>query len=185
MEYNYEFIFFEYLYKKIGLQKYDEELLNKGIKMIDPENADKRISKYFSLLSKGDTLNFSQELKDRYSRIFNKDLNEILTNNYDEAIEFINETYKEYFHLNDPLEYKYYGPADEDYLAPSNCIVIGLNYSKYNIERNNVEEEIIREDGIVVDMLNLLQGPVAQQSGYPLAAVSYNEVTLSQPFVRL
>ena len=185
MNTNYEFIFFQYLYEVLELKVLDEKLLNEKIKMIDQEGSNNRISKYFSLVSRGDVSYFSEDNKKTYTEIFDKELNDILSNNKERAIDFIKATYKDYFHLNDKIEYNYYGPINEDFLAPSNCIVIGLNYVKYQIDNDNFDEELFRQDGIICDTLNYLQGPLAEEKGFNIAALAYNEITLSQPFVRL
>ena len=45
-----------------------------------------------------------------------------------------------------------------------------------------IEENISK---LICDTLNYLQGPLAEEKGFNIAALAYNEITLSQPFVRL
>ena len=185
MESNYEYLFFKYLYEQLELNKFDDELQRQGIKMVDEKNSDKRISKYFSLVSRGDINDFSQEMKEKFKRIFDNSLDNILNSNYDEAIKYIMDTYKDFYHLNGEVEYKYYGPTNDNFLAPSNCIVIGLNYYKFNLDKKRNEEDFDKQETIIVKTLNYIQGPLAEQKGFKIATLAYNEITLSQPFVRL
>jgi len=185
MEYNYNYIFFKYLYKKLDLEKLDKELENSGIKMIDQDNCNKRISKYFSLQNHGDTILFSDERKTIFKKLFDDDLDNVLENKKEEAINFVASTYQDYFHLNDKIEFKYYGPINDKFLAPSNCIVIGLNYIKYQLEEDNYEEKFERQEEVIFKMLNYIQNTLSKEKGINLASIAYDEVALFQPFVRL
>ena len=181
----YEYVFFKYLYRKLELNKLDEYLVSENIKMIDCDNADNRISKYFALENRGNIDLFSDDDKKVFNQIFSDELNNILDNKYDEAVSFIERTYQDYFHLNDTLEYKYYGPINDQFLAPSNCIVIGLNYRKFDIDENNYDKEFERQQEVIVRTLNYIQNKLSKEKNIKLASLEYNEVTLSQPFVRL
>ncbi len=185
MESNYEYLFFKYLCEQLELNKFDDELQRQGIRMVDENNSDKRISKYFSLVSRGDINDFSQEMKEEFKRLFDNSLENVLNNNYNEAIQFIVDTYKVFYHLNGEVEYKYYGPANDNFLAPSNCIVLGLNYFKFNLDKEYNEESFDKQETIIVKTLNFIQGPLAKQKGFKIATIAYNEISLSQPFVNL
>ena len=91
------------------------------------------------------------------------------------------------FHLDEEVEYVYYGPMSDDFLAPSNCIVIGLNYDKYNldVEDEKYDDEINRQDIVVTKIINYIQFELSKQYNIRLATLAYNEVTLSQPFVKI
>ena len=183
---NYKYVFFKYLYNKLGLNKLDEMLLNENIKMIDEENVNKRISKYFSLLNEGDIEEFNEIEKHFYQKYFSQDMEVIEQENIsDEVIEFIKKTYQKFFHLNDDFTYKYYGPKDDIFMAPSDCIVIGLNYSKFDLDTNDYDMELQRQERIVVKILNYIQNEVARKNNLKLAALSFNEITLSQPFMKI
>ncbi len=184
MEFNYEYIFFKYIYEKLELFKLDDWLTKEGIKMLDP-NGEKRISKYFSLVSTGDSSEFDESTKEEYKTIFDKDL-EILKDGEmcDLAINFILKTYENYFHLNGKVEYNYYGPHEMAYVAPSNSIVIGLNYNKFDIESSNYDDEVFRQNGIVVDVLNYIQNNLLIENKTRVSAVAYDEVVLSQEFIQ-
>ncbi len=182
---NYEYVFFKYLYKKLELNKLDEYLISEKIKMIDQDNVENRISKYFALENKGNIDLFTDEDKKIFNQVFNDKLNNILEDKYDEAISFIERTYQDYFHLNDNLEYKYFGPINDSFLAPSNCIVIGLNYIKFDIDDNNYEEEIERQEQVIFFVLNYIQNKLSKEKNINLASLAYNEVSLSQPFVKI
>lgn len=185
MNENYEYVFFKYLYKKLELNKLDEYLVSEKIKMIDYDNSNNRISKYFALENQGNTDLFSDIDKKEFNQIFNDELNNIIENKYDEAVSFIERTYQDYFHLNDNLEYKYFGPINDSFLVPSNCIVIGLNYKKFDIDENNYDKEFERQQKVIVRILNYIQNELSKEKNIRLASLEYNEVTLSQPFVKL
>ena len=182
--YNYEYVFFKYIYEKLELKKLEEKLLNKGIKIYDSGHANERISKYFSLLNKGNSKYFDAKTNETFLEYFNKELSEILnSDNYDEIIKFVESTYKTYFFSNIKDNYVYYGPANFEYMAPSDSIAIGLNYVKYDNEGS--EEDSLDSEVFVVDMLNYIQTDLSKEKNMKLAAISYNEVTLNQPFARL
>lgn len=187
MEYKYEYMFFKYLYKILDLKNLDDKLSKEKIKMIDENNSNKRISKYFALINKGNSSEFSEIEKKEYEKLFSNDLEELCKEINEEVINnFIKKTYEKYFHLNIDFKYIYYGPTSFEYMAPSDSIVIGLNYEKYNIEDDdNFEEELSRQEEIVVKVLNYIQNDLAKENKIKLSAIAYNEIALSQPFVRL
>ena len=153
MEYNYEMIFFKYLYNK--------------------------------LVSRGDLLYFTDEQKNTFKDIFDDKLTSIINNKMDDAINFVISTYKDFYHLNDDVVYNYYGPINYKYMAPSNCIVIGLNYFKFQIDDDNYDEEFDKQERIVSKVLNYIQKDLSKEKGIKLATIAYNESTLLTPFVRI
>ena len=72
-----------------------------------------------------------------------------------------------------------------EFMAPSNAIALGINYLKYDLDDDNYDKELERQEGIVVDMLNYIQRELSKKYNMNLAAIAYNEVTLSQPFRRI
>ena len=181
MEYNYEYMFFKYIYKKLNLQELDNSLQGKGIKPIDIKNIESRISKYFALLNRGDITNFTSEEKMEFNRLFSKEINNLSIDD-SSLISFIEQTYVKYFHLDGEVKYIYYGPDSMEFMAPSNAIALGINYLKYDLDDDNYDKELERQEGIVVDMLNYIQRELSKKYNMNLAAIAYNEVTLRQPF---
>ena len=184
MEYNYEYMFFKYIYKKLNLQELDKSLQEKGIKPVDEKNIESRISRYFSLLNQGDTSSFTPEEKTEFDKYFSQDVNSLSID--DSALaNFLEQTYSKFFHLNEEVKYVYYGPDSMEFMAPSNAIALGINYVKYDLNEDNYEQELDNQEGIIVDMLNYIQMELAKKYNMNLAAMAYNEVTLSQPFIRI
>lgn len=186
MEYKYEYIFFKYIYEKLDLMKLDEKLAFENIKMYDVDNVDKRISKYFALMNKGTAINFSENDQKKYNYYFSKELDELLQEPlYSEVKEFVLNTYENYFFSAVKSEYMYYGPSSFEYMAPTDSIVLGINYVKFDIDSLDYDKELERQDGIIVDMLNYIQTDLASSNKIKLSAIAYNEISLNQPFKSL
>ena len=186
MNYNYEYLFFKYLYNELELNKLDQELENNNIKMVDQENVDKRISKYFSLLNRGNEANFSDLELETYKRIFSLKLDKLMEPLvYEEAISFIKSTYQKYYHLTDEVKYIYYGPENDEFLAPSNCIALGLNYIKYDIGDENFDAKLAAQEDIIFKVRVYIQRELAKEKNIKLASLAFNEVSLNQPFISL
>ena len=185
MNYKYEYIFFKELYNKLNLSELDDKLTNEGIKPIDEENVDKRISKYFSFMNEGTNINFSKEDTEKFNSYFSKELSELEQEPlYSEVKDFVLRTYENYFFSEALDDYIYYGPNTYDFMAPSDAITLGINYSISGIKANSdmeYEKELQRQDGIIVDMMNYIQTDLAKEKGIKLAAISYNELVSNQP----
>lgn len=186
MNFKYEYVFFKYLYEKLNLKKLEEQLTNNGIKPYDENNISKRISKYFSLVSTGTSDNFSKENIERFNYYFSKDISELLTEPlYSAVIDFILKTYQNYFYSDATERYKYYGPTSFEYMAPTDSIVLGLNYIKYDLPEEQYNQELARQDRAIVDVLNYIQTDLSKVSSIKLSAIAYNEVVLNQPFLKI
>ena len=187
MENNYTDIFFIYLYRKLNLRLLDEKLRLEHIKSLPEEEGVYPISEYFSLLNIGDSGEFDESEKQEYAFLFSKDLNTLLSEEwYSKAVNFIERTYQRFFHLNDEVKYVYYGPKNNSFMAPSDCIVLGLNYNKFDLpDDEHYDEELNRQDKVVCQISNYIQFELAKMYNIKLATLRYNEVTLSQQFTML
>lgn len=186
MNFKYEYVFFKYLYEKLNLKELEEQLTNNGIKAYDEDNISKRIAKYFSLVSTGTNVNFSNEDLDRFNTYFSKSINELTKEPlYSEVVSFILKTYQNYFYSNAKERYKYYGPSSFEYMAPTDSIVLGINYIKFDLPEEQYDQELLRQEKVIVDILNYIQTNLSKKSGIKLSAISYNEVVLNQPFLKL
>ena len=179
--YKYEYIFFKDLYSRLNLKKLDSVLTNEGIKPVDEENMDQRISKYFAFLNEGTSRNFSEEELEKFHEYFSRELYELEQEPlYSEVRDYVLRTYEKFFFSEIKDNYIYYGPVSFEFMAPSDAITLGINYIKFDIKANSdreYERELERQDGVIVDMMNHIQTNLAKETGIKLAAVAYNEVT--------
>ena len=134
----YRTLFSKYIMSKLNIKKYDAELDNSEVKFYNCDNNKMDIYQFFT----------SDELKYFYIRNncyverlddSEKDLlrARISNNNYeldDEAITFINNTYKKIvFEFVDDSDnnYIFYGPENRRFLVKDGTIVIGINYDEF------------------------------------------------------
>ena len=96
--YKYEYIFFKDLYSRLNLKKLDSVLTNEGIKPVDEENMDQRISKYFAFLNEGTSRNFSEEELEKFHEYFSRELYELEQEPlYSEVRDYVLRTYEKFF----------------------------------------------------------------------------------------
>lgn len=184
MEYKYEYMFFKIIFKKLNLSELERKLESEKIKPYDEKNMNDRISKYFALLNRGTSINFTEEESEIFNYYFSKEINELTVEPlYSEVESFIMKTYEKYFFSEAKEQYIYYGPASFEYMAPTDSIALGINYQKYGF--NYSDKELERQEGVIVDMLNYIQNDLAKISGIKLSAIAYNEIALNQPFVKI
>lgn len=186
MNYKYEYIFFKNLYQNLNLKEFDIKLEENGIKPYDKANMNSRISKYFALMNEGDFNGFSPEEKEKYNLYFSKELDELLNEPlYSEVSGFINRTYETYFFKNRSDRYMYYGPASYEYMAPTDAIVLGINYVKYDNEKENYDKELENQEDVIIQIANYIQDELSEKYNLKLAVIPYNEIALNQPFMKL
>ena len=186
MNYKYEYIFFKYLYEILNLKECDNKLETSGIEPYDKENMGNRISKYFALKNEGNNNEFSPEDKEKFNLYFSKELDELLNEPlYSEVRNFVARTFETYFFSNISEKYMYYGPSSYEYMAPTDAIVLGINYVKFDIENENYDETINNQEDVIIEVATFIQEELAEKSNLKLAAIPYNEIALNQPFIRL
>lgn len=174
MNIKYEKLFFEFLYNKMGLSEFESRLVKDNVKpYAGLTEIPGLISKYFVLISQGSFDRFTEEEKAYLEGI----------KEGDDVSEFLMNTYKKYFFDDSEFRYIYYGPSTYEYAAPSDSIVLGLYYTEFDFENNSNDEFL--NNGVVVDVANDIQDKSNETGEFKVAVITYNEVALSQPFVRL
>ena len=176
MEDKYEYMFFKYIYEKLNLKELDEKLSSEKVRLYDPKNVDKRVSLYFGLLNRGSFDALTEEEKNKAQELFSHEYEELLTEPlYSELKAFFDRTYKKYFFDSIESDYTYYGPAEINYLAPSDAIAFSINYTMFDNE-----DEIFRRNKVLADTANYIQKELAKKSNMKLAAIIYNEYALNR-----
>lgn len=183
---NYEYVFFEYIYKKLNLQSLDVQLNSGGIRpnIVNEESFQKRISPYFILINTGDTENFTPEEQKEFIRLFSN-INDI--SNRDALYQFIERTYKKYFFSKIKEEYTFLIPGNYEYAFPSDAIVLGITYNKFDINcpDEKYEEELVREDRVICNIINYIQEKLAEEFQIKLCVKRIDEYSLKNYDVRL
>ena len=183
MDEKYEYMFLMYVYKVLGLNNYEKMLEVAGIEQINfRENDD--LFKYFSLLNNGDTELFTEEELKELNFLDCYQLKEIFSNDElrGKCEEFLNRTYKKYFFSNTvDSDYIYYGPATFEYIAPSDAIVLGLNYRKFVDEKEGEDYDttLLNQDRIISSIINNIQENSEEMSNMKIAVIEQNESVLS------
>jgi len=186
----YEYMFFMGIYIKLGLKNYEEILEKQGIKEYEGEvnNEQLKFSKYFSFLNEGTTENFSEAEQIRFKKYFTLEIFQILSdpNLKKEVLSFVESTAQKYFFTEKESKYKYYGPATMEYMAPTDAIVFGIDYNKFNLkEKGNTEEKIEKNEQIISDVINEIQFNLAPQHNMKIAVIKRNEFAISQQYTKI
>lgn len=137
----YRNYFTQYLIKKLDLKKYDDEILNNGLRFKKNDEDEMDIYQYFSceLLSYFYIRNniyierLTDEEKEILKRNWNKELQELFLN--EEIEELIEKTYEKVI-FEDPLSdgksyLIHFGPDSSAFMAKNDSLVIGYNYDEF------------------------------------------------------
>lgn len=164
------------LYSKLGLEKYEAELINSNIEQKDIVNdPDASLSsKYFFLLNE---INFDKLSADEYEYLSNSILNlENLDNNkLNELYEFLNNKMYDLLLPKTDLKYLYWGGSDINYMAPSDSIVFGLHYK---LDMNDDQTLIYSKQEIVTDIANSIQNDAFKTQNMKVSVILYDNMKL-------
>ena len=189
----FEYFFFYYIYKYLKVDDVEKYFENNGISIYDGDvsNPELRFAKYFSFLSRGKIDNFSNVDKNEFNRLFNFDIMEIFSNMdiYNNVMNFVIKNYNNYFFSDIDSNYEYYGLVSGDYIAPSDAIVLGINYCKYNYDETyqtgSFEELALKKESIINSMINKIQFDIAPKHNLKVAVIKCNEFYLDNNFTRI
>jgi len=183
MEEKYKYMFFKYIYNKLQLKKFEDELINAGINPIDCEinGLYKDVSKYFSLVNNVDITRLDPTLKNKYNNYFSLPIENLLQNDIEgEIFRFLEQTYKTVLFPNIKEERCFYGPLNFKYSAPRDSIVLGFNYCEFDIGSENYDEKYSQRETLVCTVLNYLQLLLSQQIGMNISVIKYNEYSFKK-----
>ena len=136
----YNELLYCFLIKKLELKKYDDTISNSFVEFVKVDEKNMDIYQYLS----SNNLNFLYVHNNIYiERLTTEEINKLLnfSNNYnsEEALDFINSTYKKViFESNEGTTM--YGPDNLRFIKPSNGIIIGLRHNAFFIEENENED---------------------------------------------
>lgn len=183
MNEKYEYLFYMYIYRKLNLEDVENKLEKENIKKCDNKN----ISKYFTLLNSGDIDAFTDDELRMFNYYFNLKIDEILSDSdkYKEVINFIESTYQKYFFSNLEEKYIYYGTSTFEYMAPSDAITLGFYYKQFDFGIEDIDSYCLEIDEKICDIINYIQNDLAKKHNLKIAVIKYNEVALSQPYIRI
>ena len=175
MEEKYKIMTLKYLYQLLDLKIYEKQLEDSNIESMLEENEH---FKYFTLLSDGNMSQFDEEEKNILTKFDKYDINEILSNDFltNEFIDFIKKTYKKFYFQDVKKIYKYYNGTNEEYMAPDDAFVLGLNYiisinDNYEENKNNINK-------LIVGIINEIQFKKAKEKELKVAVFKYNGLQL-------
>lgn len=184
--YNYEYVFFEYIYKKLKLERFDNQLRSEGIQPYNSsdESFKMRISPYFSLINTGDIEDFSPEEKKEFLRLF-KDISDLSMR--DAMYQFVEKTYKKYFFEKAVDKFIFLVPGNFEFAVPTDAIVLGITYNKFDINcpDDRYDAELERQDRAICDIINYIQEELAMESGMKLCVKRINEYYLNKFDIRM
>lgn len=178
MEEKYKYVFFYYLYNKLNLKTIELEFEKNGIIPTDFEfnNVYKKISKYFSLVNKVDDSRLTEELKNKYHNYFSLSVEELLDKErQNEIFQFLESTYKLMLFPNINEKHCFYGPLNDNYMAPRDSVVLGFNYYEFDIPNENFDEIYDMREEFICEVLNYIQITLSQKIGMTIAVIKYNE----------
>ena len=140
----YNELLYCFLIKKLELKKYDDMISNSFVGFTKVEEKDMDIYQYLS----SNYLRFLYIRNNIYiERLTSEEINKLLSffNNYnsEEALDFINNTYKKVM-FESPDGTTMYGPDNLRFIKPSNSIMIGIRHNAFYIREN--EDENIWEN---------------------------------------
>lgn len=172
----YKYMFLKYLCKKLNLNEIEKEISKNRI--IPYQNRLQNESlKYFTLLNEGNFETFTDDEKKKFYKLINDNDSE------QESENFIEKTYKKFFFSDITQQYSYYGKISNEYMAPSDAIVLGICYEKYGKEKSSKDIEI--SEMFLCDLINKIQFSLAPSKNMKIAIIKYDELAINRPSVYL
>jgi hypothetical protein len=171
-------MFLKYISDKLNLKKYDNELMSNEISSIDEpiDGLYEEISKYFSLVNYVDVSRLSGDMKKQYEYYFSLSLDELNNENIQNVIyDFLEKSYKILLFPNIQEKYCFYGPLNYRYVAPRDCVVLGLNYNEFDIPDDNFDDVHSKNEQLICDISNYIQENSLKETGINIAILQYNE----------
>ncbi len=177
MENEIKLLLSKLLYVKLGLEKYEKELISFNIeeKNIVNENKITLSSKYFFLLNE---INLDKLSADEYAYL-NSTIPELDNLNLDKLNElnrFLDNKMYDLLLPETQLKYLYWGESDYNHMAPSDSIVLGLHY-KLNIDED--EASIYTKQEIVTNIANKIQEESMKKHNIKVAVILYDNMKLT------
>lgn len=174
----YKYMFLNYLYKKLNLKEIEKIYIQNEINHIDVEveGLYTDISKYFSLVNKVDESRLTEDQMKQYNYYFSLPIEKLLSDELlNKVLKFIESTYKIMLFPNIEENHCFYGPLNYKYLAPRDCVVLGLNYYEFDINSDDFDKTHSKREAIICDTLNYIQEELANSIGMNIAVLRYNE----------
>ncbi len=173
MEDKIKLILNKVVYDKLGLDIIEQEIVNANIRCKDIINDDnvELVSRYFFLLNDVylDRLN-SDEVYTLENYIENIDFHNIILT--EELRNFIDERlFKLLIPDTDERYISYYGTGN-NYIAPSDSIVLGFHYIKYLDNEDNVDNQ----EEFIYEKMNYIQSVLAPSKNIKVSVLVFDEL---------
>ncbi len=172
---SYRLLLFKYLYEKLNLKEFENNIEKNNINYIINEKlmcGEEKIcyhyAKYFYLLNDININELNQE-ELKYLSDLNKEAN------IDNKIsKFLETTYKKVLFSNQDSLEKYYGPINETYHVKGNYIVLGLKFEEYGfVSRVIKKRKEIENINLIID--NIIK-KIEDNKNYNVKVIKYNEL---------
>lgn len=182
MEDKLKLVFNKLIYEYLNLGIIEKELCDLGIKskeMVNNDNYDV-VSKYFFLKNKIhlNRLNFD-EINFLKFHLQNIDFSNIIIS--DELARFLLSRISKILLPETNQKYISYCGTGENFLAPSDAIVLGFQYLKY---LNHDEKDNEKNEEILYDRLNYIQNELAASKNFKIAVLIFDELVNEKNIVR-
>jgi len=173
MIYDITMLYNQLICNELQLNKIDEEIKQKGIKPKQIENPDNYFiaSNYFFLINHIylDRLNEEEKIKletciSEYKK-GNKQYNQ-------ELYSFLKQNMLKLLLPETNERYMYYGGTGFEYMAPSDSIVLGFHYIRF--EEGFIEEQDEIKERFINDKLNYIQEQLGPNKNMKVAVIKYD-----------
>ncbi len=164
------------IYDELELNTVEEQLVKKGIRNKNIYNPDGKelASKYFFLLNDIHYDNLLDSEKRTLEDLYNKSLKDDKQAKED-LYNFLNQVKLKLLIPNSEVKYEYFGIRDFEHTAPTDAIVLGFHYIRYN--RENFDDESDRNNEYyITDMVNNIQFNLAKNKSLKVAVLTFDEV---------
>lgn len=176
---NYKYLFLKKLYDDLQLNLVEKNIVDKNIKPLNVISTDGYtiFSRYFFLLNDVNIDNLTDEQLQKFYLYFSKDVNTLTNDDLDKITAFIDSTYESLLFPKSDEKYVYYGPINDDYLCPTDSIVLGLYYDVFFGDAIEVENKLS-------DIINNIQFNLAPKINKNIVVLSFNQLTLNRGLKR-
>lgn len=176
MKEKYKYLIFRKLYQQLSLNKIEQKLVNNGVAGINNDG----FSKYFCLLNEIYEEQLPANYIEQYKKYFSLPMEQLLSKELENVLDnFLEQTYRYLLFKKIDEDYLYYGPVNDNYVAPTDAIVLGLCYEEFNINDDESfdQKHKIQED-LICDICNNIQFDLANRVNKKIAVITYNEYSL-------
>ncbi len=171
---NYKYLFLKRMYELLGLKDLEKKFPEVKIHplKVEPNEEYDLISPYFFLLNEVHLESLNPEQLEKFRYYFSKKPKDLSSQELDEIMDFMKETYPLLLFPKGDMTYVYYGPINDDYCCPRDAIALGLYYDAF------ASEEDFEIENHLADVVNCIQSELAPQIGEKVAVIPFNQLTL-------